>query len=76
MLLFRSWGQTTAVITTFAVPQLTQPDAANLGPKVRNVTLQQLSERPRLRVHSSSTDIPRLRWLHGLHHRLRLLLPT
>lgn len=27
------WGQTTAVITTFAVPQLTQPDAANLGPK-------------------------------------------
>lgn len=27
------WGQTTAVITTFAVPQLTGADAANLGAK-------------------------------------------
>ena len=28
-----AWAQTTAVITTFAVPQLTAADAANLGAK-------------------------------------------
>lgn len=27
------WSYTTAIITTFAVPQLTAPDAANLGAK-------------------------------------------